>query len=215
MFRFVVKFLKIFIIVCIIGVSLRIIDIVFYKEKTTDIANNNEIQYEEKTEVASNEIDNELQKEITTEKTKKEANEEQNKKVEKKENEKIEIKEDKKEKSNNVNLTANTKKENVETSKPVETKKEEKYTEVEIDIAEKKECNSNNHGIGVGNSGKWFNTKDEAIATYKKEVKIWEDKWTTNNEISYDEYCTNCPYGYEIWSCPLCNKWTINYYYDN
>ena len=41
MFRFIVKFLKIFIIVCIIGVSLRIIDIVFYKEKTTDIANNN------------------------------------------------------------------------------------------------------------------------------------------------------------------------------
>ena len=81
MFRFIVKFLKIFIIVCIIGVSLRIIDIVFYKEKTTDIANNNEIQYEEKTEVASNEIDNELQKEITTEKTKKESNEEQNKKV--------------------------------------------------------------------------------------------------------------------------------------
>ena len=215
MFRFIVKLLKIFIIVCIIGVSLRIIDIVFYKEKTTDIANNNEIQYEEKTEVASNEIDNELQKEITTEKTKKEANEEQNKKVEKKENEKIEIKEDKKEKSNNINLTANTKKENVETPKPVETKKEEKYTEVEIDIAEKKECNSNNHGIGVGNSGKWFNTKDEAIATYKKEVKIWDDKWTTNNEISYDEYCKNCPYGYEIWSCPLCNKWTINYYYDN
>ena len=35
MFRFIVKFLKIFIIVCIIGVSLRIIDIVFYKENLT------------------------------------------------------------------------------------------------------------------------------------------------------------------------------------
>ena len=117
-------------------------------------------------------------------------------------------KEEQQENSNKVSLPEITKQE------VIETKSEEKYTEVEVEIAEKKECKNNNHGMSVGNSGKWFNTKEEAIATYKQESKMWGDKWK-NNEISDDEYYRNCPYGYEIWSCMYCGKWTINYYYDN
>lgn len=196
MFRFLVNFTKVIAIACIIGVSLRIIDIIFLKEKTKDVATTNtisETQNEEILEVAneSNNIE-----EQTTNETKQEIAIVETKKEEQQEN------------SNKVSLPEITKQE------VIETKSEEKYTEVEVEIAEKKECKNNNHGMSVGNSGKWFNTKEEAIATYKQESKMWGDKWK-NNEISDDEYYRNCPYGYEIWSCMYCGKWTINYYYDN
>ncbi len=108
--------------------------------------------------------------------------------------------------------------EKVET-KSTENKEEtitESYTEVKVEIAKKKECEGNNHGMNVGNTGMWFNTKDEAISTYKAEIKKWGDLWTDkDNPISNEEYYKNCPYGYEIWSCPYCGKWTLNYYLDN
>ena len=115
--------------------------------------------------------------------------------------------------SNNSNISETIKKEDI-TEVKEEIKKEESYTEIEVDVAEKKECNGNNHGIGVGNSGKWFNSKDEAISTYRAKIKEWEDKWTDkDNPISDDEYYNNCPCGYEIWTCMYCGKWTLNYYY--
>ena len=94
------------------------------------------------------------------------------------------------------------------------TNTEEQYTEIEVSVAEKKECDGNKHGISSGNTGLWFETKDKAIEKYKAEIKIWGDKWT-NDEISDDEYYKNCPYGYESWSCPYCGKWTLNYYLNN
>lgn len=87
------------------------------------------------------------------------------------------------------------------------------YTEYEVSIAEKKECVGNNHFLEVGNSEKWFESKDEAVRTYKAEIKKWDDQWVAN-EISDEEYYRNCPYGYEVWNCPYCQKWTLNYYYD-
>ena len=196
MFRFLVNFTKVIAIACIIGVSLRIIDIIFLKEKTKDVATTNtisETQNEEILEVAneSNNIEeqttNETKQEIAIVETKKEADSNQNTKVEKKINATMETKEeDKKEEqqenSNKVSLPEITKQE------VIETKSEEKYTEVEVEIAEKKECKNNNHGMSVGNSGKWFNTKEEAIATYKQESKMWGDKWK-NNEISWEDFC--------------------------
>ena len=222
MFRFLVNFTKVIVIACIIGVSLRVIDIIFLREKPKDVAINNtinETQNEEILEIVNDEKDieeqstNETKQEIAIVETKKEADSNQNTKVEKKINATMETKEeDKKEEqqenSNKVSLPEITKQE------VIETKSEEKYTEVEVEIAEKKECKNNTHGMSVRNSGKWFNTKEEAIATYKQESKMWGDKWK-NNEISDDEYYRNCPYGYEIWSCMYCGKWTINYYYDN
>lgn len=99
------------------------------------------------------------------------------------------------------------------TEKKDTTNIEGKYMEIEVSVAEKKECDKSKHRISSGNTGLWFETKEQAIATYKAEIKKWGDKWS-NNEISDEDYYSNCPYGYEIWDCPFCSKWTINYYFD-
>lgn len=72
---------------------------------------------------------------------------------------------------------------------------------------------NNNHGMGVGNSNKWFNSKQEAINYYQSIIKKWGDKWE-KFEIDDETYQKNCPYGYETWSCQFCGKWTINFYYN-
>lgn len=73
-------------------------------------------------------------------------------------------------------------------------------------------CDGSNHGVGVGNSNKWFNSKQEAINYYDGIQKTWGDKWE-RFEIDSATYDKNCPYGYEVWTCPFCGKWTINFYY--
>lgn len=76
--------------------------------------------------------------------------------------------------------------------------------------------NNNNHGMSVGNTGKWFSSKDEAVAYYKSQIKYWGDWWenTDADDTEADEiYNKNCPSGYEVWSCMYCSKWTINFYY--
>lgn len=102
----------------------------------------------------------------------------------------------------------------------VEEKQEEqvevKYTEIEINEIKENKCNGNNHGIGAGNSGKWYETKEEAISYYTNLIEYWEEWWLNAdpNDTEADEtYYKNCPDGYEIWSCPYCGKWTINLYY--
>lgn len=87
------------------------------------------------------------------------------------------------------------------------------YKEQEVQIAPKIECTGNNHKIGAGNTGKWFETQDQAAAYYKAEIAKWGKKWE-NFEIEDDEYHKNCPYGYEVWTCPQCQKWTVNFYYN-
>lgn len=95
-----------------------------------------------------------------------------------------------------------------EETKVVETKSEPiKESEPVTPI-----CNGFNHGIGVGNSNKWFNSKREAINYYDEIQKTWGDKWE-RFEIDSATYDKNCPYGYEVWTCPFCGKWTINFYY--
>ena len=84
-----------------------------------------------------------------------------------------------------------------------ETKVEEKPTRC---------TNNSNHSMEVGNSGKWFNSKQEAVNYYDSLIKTWGDKWE-NFEIDSETYDKNCPYGYEVWTCPFCGKWTINFYY--
>ena len=74
------------------------------------------------------------------------------------------------------------------------------------------DCQNNTHFISVGNSGMWFNTKEEAIENYKQKLKYYSDKWE-KFEITNEEYNKNCPYGYEVYSCLYCGKWTINFYY--
>ena len=73
-------------------------------------------------------------------------------------------------------------------------------------------CSGSNHGVGTGNSNKWFNSQQEAINYFDGIQKTWGDKWERFERDS-ETYDKNCPYGYEVWSCPFCGKWTINFYY--
>ena len=109
----------------------------------------------------------------------------------------------------------NTKKEEQFEEKIQEQPKQENVNNEEQEkiVTPIENCSKGIHGMEAGNSGKWFKTKDEAIATYKTEINKWGEKWT-NYEISTEEYRKNCPTGYEVWTCMFCNKWTINYYYD-
>lgn len=73
------------------------------------------------------------------------------------------------------------------------------------EIIETPKCNHSNEN--------YYNTEEEAIAFYKKTSKEYGNK-VKNGEITYEEYLKLCPYGYETMSCPLCEKWTISFYYE-
>lgn len=99
----------------------------------------------------------------------------------------------------------------------IQPKEEPKVVETKIEPIKESEpvtpkCDGSNHGVGVGNSNKWFNSKQEAINYYDGIQKTWGDKWE-RFEIDSATYDKNCPYGYEVWTCPFCGKWTINFYY--
>lgn len=117
---------------------------------------------------------------------------------------------------NTSNQKNNTTKQNTENiNKQITTNVVQDTQEIEIktQTTTTPQCTSTKHGMATGNSNKWFNTKEEAIALYNAEIKKWGDLWTSF-QIENEEYYKNCPYGYEIWSCPYCEKWTINFYYD-
>lgn len=100
-----------------------------------------------------------------------------------------------------------------EEPKVIEVPKQETPKQEETKIVEVPKCSGNNHGVGTGNSGKWFNSESDAIKYYKSIIKTWGDKWE-KFEIDDETYNKNCPYGYEDWSCPYCGRWTINFYYN-
>ncbi len=70
--------------------------------------------------------------------------------------------------------------------------------------------NNNNHSMKCGNIGRWFDSKSDVKAYVDSVMKSWADKWESG-EISDDEYFSNCPQGYECWSCGYCGKWTGNF----
>lgn len=80
-------------------------------------------------------------------------------------------------------------------------------------IHKEKHCtNNNNHSTSCGNMGRWFNNKKE-IELYLKEIDNNYSRKYENGEITYKEYVTKVPYGYECWSCGYCGKWTGNFKY--
>ena len=107
-----------------------------------------------------------------------------------------------------------TKEEKIEVSQPKEGPKviETKPEPIKEPEPVTPKCDGSNHGIGVGNSNKWFNTQQEAINYFDGLQKTWGDKWE-RFEIDSETYDKNCPYRYEVWTCPFCGKWTINFYY--
>lgn len=125
--------------------------------------------------------------------------------------------------TNKVDTTkAETKSEVV---KETQTTKEETPTKVDTPstVSEPKQetkvvetptrcTNNNNHSMEVGNSGKWFSSKSEAIAYYNSQVSYYSNLWETE-QIDDAAYYSKCPSGYEVWDCIYCSKWTINFYY--
>ncbi|MBO5349905.1 MAG: hypothetical protein J6A89_08860 [Clostridia bacterium] len=98
-----------------------------------------------------------------------------------------------------------------------ETKVQEEKIETPKTVITEKEpetptCTETKHCVGVGNSNKWFNSYDEASNFYNNLINDFSNK-AKNGEITYEEYCKKCPYGYETWSCQYCGKWTLNYYF--
>ena len=73
--------------------------------------------------------------------------------------------------------------------------------------------NNNDHSMSCGNMGRWFNNKRE-IEQYLKEIDNNYAQKYENGEITYQEYVTKVPYGYECWSCSYCGKWTCNFKYN-
>lgn len=236
MFKFLVKFGKIMIIACLIGVAFRIIEVTTKKDYNIAQINQNETIAEEvnindvETEIEDISVSNNIE-EKQIENVDSKSEEKENSQISNSDNNKTtknETKDNSEEKKTETIKTENKKEEqkgntkqevtqnNKETTKKEETKSEESYTEETINVAEKKECIGNNHGMGVGNSGKWFETKEEAISYYTNLIDYWDEWWqkADPNDTEADEtYYKNCPDGYEIWSCPYCNKWTINLYY--
>ena len=95
--------------------------------------------------------------------------------------------------------------------KSIKTPKESKCTK--DNIQKETHCtNNNNHSMSCGNMEKWFNNKNE-IEQYLKEIDNSYAEKYENGEITYKEYVTKVPYGYECWSCSYCGKWTGNFFY--
>lgn len=89
----------------------------------------------------------------------------------------------------------------------------EKREETNTNTNQNKNTNNTNNAPKCTHSNSnWYNSKAEAEAIYNAEIKKWGDKWT-NYEIDNETYYKNCPSGYEVFSCPYCNKWTINLYH--
>jgi len=66
--------------------------------------------------------------------------------------------------------------------------------------------------MGVGNIGRWFNSRSEVDAYFSATCSEWLTKYR-NGTITVDEYMKNCPQGYKAWSCSNCGKWTGNFTY--
>ena len=114
-------------------------------------------------------------------------------------------------KDNNI-INNNTNKQTQDTTPQTNNKLNDSYKEEDVQLAPKTECIGNNHKMESGNTGKWFDTKEQADSYYDAEIEKWGKQWE-KDEISKEEYLKKCPYGYEVWTCPQCQKWTINFYY--
>ena len=109
--------------------------------------------------------------------------------------------------------TTTTKQETqVQEQKIQEQPKQETKIEPLVKEPETPKCSDTKHGVGVGNSNKWFNSYNEAVSYYDNLINNYSNQ-VHSGEITPEEYNKKCPYGYETWSCPYCGKWTLNYYY--
>ena len=81
----------------------------------------------------------------------------------------------------------------------------------QLSKADPKTCT---HDRPTGNSGMWFDTKDEADAYDTTELRYWADI-CDRELISYDDYCKKCPFGYSLNKCALCGRYTLSFFFDD
>lgn len=226
---------KIIILVAILVIiALGTVGIVIYRNRKVDnivIGENNENQMQENNE-SENIIENTVEDNVEQSKTVEDNTILQNQVVEESENTQIVQKQNvktsaKKEGNKAVQASKQPITQEKVPSQPQKSEQSAKieqpmtptqnsnnsYKEQEVQVAPKTECTGNNHKIGAGNTMRWFDTQEQAVAYFKTEIAKWGKKWE-NFEITDDEYHKNCPYGYEVWSCYGCQKWTINFYYN-
>lgn len=221
-----------FVILILVIIILSIVGILIYNNKQNDnivVGENNINQIAENLEENSIEDSkfNEVDSQNTIEENKTveepaiiENKEETNKVIQEKSTQKTTKKESSKsaesttKKETTSGKTSSQIQEKEQSTKSEETKNNDSsYKEQEVQIVPTTECVGNNHKIGAGNTGKWFETQEQAAAYFKTEIAKWGKLWE-NYEIEDEEYYKNCPYGYEVWTCPQCGKWTINFYYN-
>ena len=61
-------------------------------------------------------------------------------------------------------------------------------------------------------NGGWYKTSDEAYRKFQSLSDQWNKKYESG-EIGWDEYCKNCPNGYEIYRC-ICGMHGLNLTYN-
>lgn len=212
-------------VVTIIIVIILIVGLVCYSwskkqkgvaEQNVLKSNGNEIEKLEENITAT--VENEIQQEENNEK-------QEDNKIQEDEEETVKSIEPKevtqtKEKSNAENIEVqktkteneNKPKETITQTTKVEKNDEQPIKQTEETRKDKEEIKDNTPKCNHGNH-KYYKTKAEAIATYDSELHKWSEKWT-NYEIDDETYYKKCPQGYEIMSCPICEQWTINMYYN-
>jgi len=160
---------------------------------------------ESETTNAAEEIKEIPKKEVETAKEIKKIEEKQEEKVEVKQTE-IKVPEKKVEEKIQQEVKKEEKQPEQQVDKTIEQTEEKVQQEIKQEkvVEEKKKCTHTDVG--------YYDTKAEAIAIYDNLINEWSDKWI-NNQVDDETYYTNCPDGYEIFSCPYCKKWMINLYY--
>lgn len=205
MFRFIIRFLKVLAIACIIGVGLRVIDVVFYKEK-------------------EDKIDKQIASEIITADSSEESNSQPIENIviikeqkEKKQEQKIEIKENKEAgtvvvkpketvkketKQETTNTQTEIKQEQKPTSQIIEKKQEEQIQQEEIE----KEDIKVEEQIKDKKEEKQEEKQEETKVEQEQQEQIITEEYKINEEmidrirtiIENNETADMKKYGYEI-----------------
>ena len=79
-------------------------------------------------------------------------------------------------------------------------------------MAETHCTNNNNHSSSCGNLGSWYNNKSEIEKHWNTVRNELIEEYNKGN-ITWEEYISKVPSGYECWSCSYCGKWTGNFKY--
>lgn len=137
--------------------------------------------------------------------------------VEKENNKTSNEKKTKNKKTTNTTQTTETKKTNKSSKKddnkknkktPVENEKVPQKNDKKEDKVKKEEKHKHKFTVNGG----WYKTSDEAYRKFQSISGKWNKKYESG-EISWDEYCHNCPNGYEIFKC-TCGMQGLNLIYD-